>query len=142
MLNIRGFFNAHVTCNIGTRPLISDNFRCAHAQTCRLTCSADSASHVPECGPMPNVMAALPNIGGALCESSVISFLVPRRKLWLTPTARVSCSKGANIGERKTRTQSEFCSWQTSVRGKEPQEIYITYQPRRRPNIVHLADLH
>jgi len=22
-----------------------------------------------ECGPMPNVMAALPNIGGALCSS-------------------------------------------------------------------------
>ena len=34
---------------------------------------------------MPNVMAALPNIGGALCESSVIPLLVPRRKLWLTP---------------------------------------------------------
>jgi len=24
-----------------------------------------------ECGPMPNVMAAQPNIGGALCKSSV-----------------------------------------------------------------------
>ena len=23
----------------------------------------------PECGPMPNVMAALPNIGGALCST-------------------------------------------------------------------------
>jgi len=33
---------------------------------------------------MPNVMAAQPNIGGALCESSVIPFLVPRRKVWLT----------------------------------------------------------
>jgi len=32
---------------------------------------------------MPNVMAAQPNIGGALCESSVIPFLVPRRKVWL-----------------------------------------------------------
>ena len=30
-----------------------------------------------ECAPMPNVMAAQPNIGGALCESSVIPFLVP-----------------------------------------------------------------
>jgi len=29
-----------------------------------------------ECGPMPNVMAALPNIGGALYGSSVIPFLV------------------------------------------------------------------
>ena len=34
---------------------------------------------------MPNVMAALPNIGGALCKSSVIPFLVSRRKRWLTP---------------------------------------------------------
>jgi len=29
-----------------------------------------------ECGPMPNVMAAQPNIGGALGKSSVILFLV------------------------------------------------------------------
>ena len=40
-----------------------------------------------ECGPMPNVMAAQPNIGDARCESSVISFLLPRRKVWLTPAA-------------------------------------------------------
>jgi len=33
--------------------------------------------HGVECGPMPNVRAALPNIGGALCQ---------RRKVWLTPT--------------------------------------------------------
>jgi len=30
---------------------------------------------------MPNVMAAQPNTGGALCESSVIPFLVPCRSL-------------------------------------------------------------
>jgi len=34
---------------------------------------------------MHNVMAAQANIGGALCESSVILFLVPRRKVWLSP---------------------------------------------------------
>jgi len=34
-----------------------------------------------ENGPMPNVMAALPNIGGTLCESSIIPLLVQRRKL-------------------------------------------------------------
>jgi len=28
-----------------------------------------------------NVMVAQPNIGGAFCESSVISFLVPRRNV-------------------------------------------------------------
>jgi len=57
---------------------------------------------------MPNVMATLPNIGGALCESSVILFLVPRRKVWLTPAAGVPCSNATNIGERTTWTQSEF----------------------------------
>jgi len=61
----------------------------------------------------------------ALCESSVIPFLVPRYKVWLTDTARVPCSNAANIGERKTWTQSEFCTWQNSVRGQESQKIYI-----------------
>jgi len=51
---------------------------------------------------MPNVMDAQPNIGGALCESSVIPFLVPRRKVWLTPAAGVLRSNAANIGEGKT----------------------------------------
>jgi len=71
---------------------------------------------------MPNVMAALPNICDAICESFVIPFLVPRRKLWLTPTAQVPCSNAANIRERKTWTQSEFCSWQNFVRGKSLQK--------------------
>ena len=35
---------------------------------------------------MPNVMAAQPSIGGTLCESSVIPFLVPCGKIWLRPT--------------------------------------------------------
>jgi len=35
-----------------------------------------------------------------------------RRKVWLTPTARVPYSNAANIGERKTGMQSEFCTWQ------------------------------
>jgi len=64
-------------------------------------------------------MAAQPNIGGALCESSVIPFLKTRRKVWLTPTGRVPCSNAGNI-ERKTWTQSEFCSWQNSVRKQQP----------------------
>jgi len=50
--------------------------------------------------------AALSNIGGALCEISVIQFLVRRRKVWLTPAAGVPCSNAANIGERKTWLQS------------------------------------
>jgi len=48
---------------------------------------------------MPSAMAALPNIGGAPAEHG---------KVWLTPTARVPCSNAANIGERKSWTQSEF----------------------------------
>jgi len=74
---------------------------------------------------MPNVMAAQPNIGGALCESSVIPFLVPCQKVWLTSAARLPCSYTANTGERKTWTQSEFCSWQNSVRGQEPLKYII-----------------
>jgi len=42
-----------------------------------------------ECGPIPNVMAALPNIGGVLCSC------VQRRKVWLTPTTKVPCSNAA-----------------------------------------------
>jgi len=55
---------------------------------------------------MPNVMAAQPNIGDALCESSGIPFLEPRRKVWLMPAAGVPCSNAnaANI-EGKTWTQ-------------------------------------
>jgi len=42
-------------------------------------------------------------------ETWVVPFLVPRRKVWLTPTARVPCRNAANIGQRKTWTQSKFC---------------------------------
>ena len=45
-------------------------------------------------GPMPNVMAALPNIGGVS---------VQRRKVWLTPTTTVPCSNAA-----KTRNPLKF----------------------------------
>ena len=57
-----------------------------------------------ERGPMPNVMAALPNIGGTLCECSAILFLVPRLKVWMMPDTGGLCSNAANIGERKTWT--------------------------------------
>jgi len=42
-----------------------------------------------ECGPMPNVMATLPNIGSAQAPS------VQRRKVWLMPSTRVPCSNAA-----------------------------------------------
>jgi len=47
-----------------------------------------------ECGPMPNVMAALPNIGGPSVQCC---------KVWLTPTTRVPCSNAT-----KTRNQLKF----------------------------------
>ena len=71
---------------------------------------------------MPSVMVAQPNAGGALCESSVIPFLIPHRKVWLTPDSGEPCSNAANIGKRKTWTQSEFCILKNSVRGQEPQK--------------------
>jgi len=37
-------------------------------------------------------------------------------------SARVPCTNAASIGERKTWTKSEFCSWQNSVRGKSPRK--------------------
>jgi len=38
----------------------------------------------------------------------------------------VSCSNAANIGERKTWTQTELCTWQNSVRGKIPRKCIYT----------------
>jgi len=48
--------------------------------------------------------AAQLDIGGAFCESSVVPFLVPCRKVWLMPAAAVPSSNAANVGERKTWT--------------------------------------
>jgi len=78
-----------------------------------------------ECGLMPNVMSALSNIGGDLCESSVIPFLVPRRKVWLMSAAEVPCSNAANIGERKTWTLAKF---RQGVRA--PENVHIVCQRR------------
>ena len=72
-----------------------------------------------------NVIPTQLHIGGALRESSVIPFLVPRRKVWLTPAAGLPCSNAANTGECKTWMQSEFCTWQISVKEKKPPKMYI-----------------
>jgi len=37
----------------------------------------------------------------------------------------VSCINAANIGERKTWTQTEFCTWQNSVMGQDPLKMYL-----------------
>ena len=73
---------------------------------------------------MPNVMAAQPNTASTVCESAIIPFLIPPRKIWLMPTGGVPCSNVANIGERKTWTQSEICTCQNSVRGKKLLKMY------------------
>jgi len=62
------------------------------------------------------------SVAGALCKSSVIPFFVLRRKVWLMPAAGMLCSNAANIRECKTWKQSEFCTWQNSIRGKSPQK--------------------
>jgi len=69
---------------------------------------------------MPHVVAAQPNIGGAVSESYVISFLVPRHKVWLMAPARVPCSNAGNIGERKIWTQSQFYTGKILLRGNSP----------------------
>ena len=55
---------------------------------------------------MPNVMAAQPNIGSPLCESSVIPFLESCRKVWLTSAAGVLCT----IARLENRKQRVFVS--------------------------------
>jgi len=84
-----------------------------------------------EFGAMPNVMAAQPNIGGAVCESTVTPFRVARRKFWLTPTARVPCSNAANVGESKFWTQSEVCKFAPGKipSGGESPRKYINSAP-------------
>jgi len=74
---------------------------------------------------MPNVTAARPNIGGAVCESSVIPFLVLRSNVWLTPGAGVPCSNAANIGELESWRQSEFFArGKIPSGGKSPKHVY------------------
>jgi len=87
---------------------------------------------------MLNVIAAQSNIGGAVCENNVIPFLVPRRKVSLTPAAGVPCSNAANIGERNYRLGRKAILHRAKFRqgARVPENVYIVYQPRRRPNIV------
>ena len=72
---------------------------------------------------MPNLIAAQPNIGGALCESSVIPFLVPRRKVWLRPAAEVPCSNTANIYDNgRLGCKVNFARSKIPPGGKSPQK--------------------
>jgi len=92
---------------------------------------------------MPNVMAAQPNIGGALSESSVMRFLVLHRKAWLTPAAGVPCSKptlpiyeNARLGRKVNFTPDKIPSG-----GKNPRKCIYNVPPRIRPNIVQEQSL-
>jgi len=79
---------------------------------------------------MPNVMATQPNIGGARCESPVIQFLVPRRKVWLMPAAGVPCSNAGDIGERKTGHKVNFACGKIPSGARAPENVYIVYTSR------------
>jgi len=70
-------------------------------------------------------MAALLNIAGTLCKSSVIPLLVPCRKVWLTPAAGVPCSNAANAGKLKTWTKVNFAQGKIPSGGQEPPKMYI-----------------
>jgi len=79
---------------------------------------------------MPNVMAALPNIGGALCASSVIPFLVPRCKVWLTPAAGVPCSNAVTLPIQENARlgrKVNFAPGKILSGGKRPKNVYIMY---------------
>ena len=71
-----------------------------------------------ECGPMPNVMAAQPNVGGPLCKSCVFPFLVPCRKVWMTPAAGVLCSNAASVGNARLGRKVNFAPGKVPSGGK------------------------
>jgi len=87
---------------------------------------------------MPNVMAAQPNIGGALCESSVIPFLVPRRKVWLTPAAGMPCSNATNRIQEHARLKRKvnFAPGKIPPEGKSPRICIHSVPAYETANIV------
>ena len=74
---------------------------------------------------MPNAMAAQPNMGGAFCKNSVIPFLVPCRKVWLTPllecpAVTLPIQEKARLGCKVNFAPDIIPLW-----GKNPQNAYI-----------------
>jgi len=47
----------------------------------------------------------------------------------LNAAEQMPCSNADNIGERRTWAQSEFCTWQNSVREQELTKIYTVGLP-------------
>ena len=58
----------------------------------------------------------------ALHHRATYPFLVPRRKVWLTPAAGVPCSNAANVGELKTWTKVNFAPGKIPSGGKSPRK--------------------
>jgi len=65
----------------------------------------------------PIVMAALPNTGGALCESSVIPFPVRRRKVWECSAVTLPKKANARLGRKVNFAPGKILSG-----GKSPQK--------------------
>ena len=82
------------------------------------------------------MMAAQPNIGGDLCESAVISFLVPRHKVWLTPLLECRALTLPIYEKARLGRKVNFARGKTPSGARAPENVYLVYQPRRRPNIV------
>jgi len=76
-----------------------------------------------------NVMAAMPNTSGANKEQKFHNSLPCPM---LQSLANAYCSNAANIGEHKTWTQSEFCTWQNSAKGQELPKMYIYSAPAQK----------
>ena len=65
-----------------------------------------------------------------------------RRKVWLTPTARVPCSNAANMRKARLGPKVNFAHGKVPLRSKSRQHMCIVHQPKRRSNIVQsLVDL-
>jgi len=71
---------------------------------------------------MPNVMAALPNIGGTLCKSSAIPFLVLRRKVQLTPVAGVPAVMLPKQANARLKSKVNFALGKILSGGKSPRK--------------------
>jgi len=84
---------------------------------------------------MPNVMAAQPNIGGTVCESSVVPFLVPRHKVWLTAAAlavTLAIYENARVWRKVI-----FAAAKIPLGGKSPQKCIYSVPAQERAK--HLA---
>jgi len=49
------------------------------------------------------------------------------------------CSNAPNIGESKTWTQCEFCTWQNSAKGQVPPKMHIYTVNHKKRDILFLT---